>query len=44
MSAAAKGALSVKKIEAELGYQPRGTLADGLRRTYDWTSATGELG
>ena len=40
VSAAAKGALSVKKIEAELGYQPRVTLAAGLRQTHDWLRAS----
>jgi nucleoside-diphosphate-sugar epimerase len=34
--AATKGALSVKKIEAELGYRPSVSLAEGLRLTYDW--------
>jgi dTDP-glucose 4,6-dehydratase len=29
-------ALNCKKIAAELGWQPRITLADGLRRTIDW--------
>jgi nucleoside-diphosphate-sugar epimerase len=40
VSAAAKGALAIKRIEAELGYQSRVTLADCLRRTYDWLQAS----
>lgn len=38
VDAAAKGALSVKKIETELGYRPAVTLSEGLRLTYDWLS------
>jgi len=36
VEAATKGALSIERIERELGYRPQVTLADGLRRTYDW--------
>jgi UDP-glucose 4-epimerase len=36
VDAAAKGALAIGKIGAELGYRPEVTLADGLERTHDW--------
>ena len=38
VEAARKGALSIAKIEAELGYQPAVPLAEGLRLTYDWVA------
>ncbi|MCL2581079.1 MAG: NAD(P)-dependent oxidoreductase [Streptosporangiales bacterium] len=40
VNAATKGALSVKKAEADLGYRPAVPLSEGLRRTYDWVSRT----
>jgi nucleoside-diphosphate-sugar epimerase len=38
VDAAAKGALSIERIEAELGYRPAVPLAEGLRQTYEWVS------